>query len=109
MDNIFFQAGIPKRISELFMDHNKIVENLVECKTGIYSGDNTRHFRILENTRETNKFKNAGYKTLTEKEIVTNVSKGDEGIFSKLKDNMGLNWNMSDENYVEIDFSGMCS
>ena len=72
VDNIFFQAGIPKRISELFMDHNKIVENLVECKTGIYSGDNTRHFRILENTRETNKFKNAGYKTLTEKEIVTN-------------------------------------
>ncbi|MES2285623.1 MAG: pentapeptide repeat-containing protein [Bacteroidota bacterium] len=42
-----------------------------------------------------------------EKEIVTKVSKGDDGMFSKLKDNMGLNWNMSGENYVEADFSGI--
>ena len=42
-----------------------------------------------------------------EKEIVTKVSKGDDGIFSKLKDNMGLNWNMSGESYVEADFSGI--
>jgi uncharacterized protein YjbI with pentapeptide repeats len=42
-----------------------------------------------------------------EKEIVTKVGKGEEGIFSKLKDTMGLNWDMSGENYVEADFSGI--
>jgi uncharacterized protein YjbI with pentapeptide repeats len=42
-----------------------------------------------------------------EKEIVTKVSTGDGGIFSKLKDSMGLNWDMSGENYVEADFSGI--
>jgi uncharacterized protein YjbI with pentapeptide repeats len=42
-----------------------------------------------------------------EKEILTKVSKADDGIFPKLKDNMGLNWNMSGENYVEADFSGI--
>jgi uncharacterized protein YjbI with pentapeptide repeats len=42
-----------------------------------------------------------------EKEIVTKVSKGEDGIFSNLKDNMGLNWDMSGENYVEADFSGI--
>lgn len=42
-----------------------------------------------------------------EKEIVTKVNKGDDGIFSELKDNLGLNWNMSGENYVEADFSGI--
>jgi uncharacterized protein YjbI with pentapeptide repeats len=42
-----------------------------------------------------------------EKEIVTKESKEDGSIFSRLKDNMGLNWNMSGENYVEADFSGI--
>ncbi len=42
-----------------------------------------------------------------EKEIVTKESKGGDGIFSKLMDNMGLNWDMSGENYVEADFSGI--
>jgi uncharacterized protein YjbI with pentapeptide repeats len=42
-----------------------------------------------------------------EKEIVTKVSKGEDGMFSKLKDTMGLNWDMSGENYVEADFSGI--
>ena len=42
-----------------------------------------------------------------EKEIVTKVSKVDDGIFSKFKDIMGLNWNMSGENYVDADFSGI--
>ncbi|MCX6350321.1 MAG: pentapeptide repeat-containing protein [Bacteroidetes bacterium] len=42
-----------------------------------------------------------------EKEIATNVGKGDDDIFSKIKDTMGLNWNMSGENYVESDFSGI--
>lgn len=42
-----------------------------------------------------------------EKEIVSKVSKEDDAIFSKIKDNMGLNWNMSGENYVEADFSGI--
>lgn len=42
-----------------------------------------------------------------EKEIVTTKNKENESIFSKLKDNMGLNWNMSGENYVESDFSGI--
>ncbi len=41
------------------------------------------------------------------KEIVIKESKGADGIFSKLKDNIGLNWNMSGENYVEADFSGI--
>ena len=39
--------------------------------------------------------------------MVTKVSKADDGIISKLKDNLGLNWNMSGENYVEADFSGI--
>lgn len=42
-----------------------------------------------------------------EKEIATKVSKVDDGIFSKFKDNLGLNWNMSGENYVDADFSGI--
>jgi len=42
-----------------------------------------------------------------EKEIRTKDSAGDDGMFSKLKDNIGLNWNMSGENYVEADFSGI--
>lgn len=42
-----------------------------------------------------------------EKEIVSKVSKEDNGVFSKLKDNMGLNWNISGENYVDADFSGI--
>ncbi|MES2139260.1 MAG: pentapeptide repeat-containing protein [Bacteroidota bacterium] len=42
-----------------------------------------------------------------EKEIIAKVSKEDDGIFSKLKDNIGLNWNMSGENYVGADFSGL--
>lgn len=42
-----------------------------------------------------------------EKELVTNVSKGDDNLFIKLKDNLGMNWNMSGESYVEVDFSGI--
>jgi len=42
-----------------------------------------------------------------EKKINTKVGSGDDGVFSKLKDSMGLNWNMSGENYVEADFSGI--
>lgn len=42
-----------------------------------------------------------------EKEIVTKLSKEDDSLLSKFKDNMGLNWNMSGENYVEADFSGI--
>lgn len=43
----------------------------------------------------------------TEKEIVPKVSKGEDSILSKIKDSMGLNWNMSGENYVDADFSGI--
>jgi uncharacterized protein YjbI with pentapeptide repeats len=43
----------------------------------------------------------------TEKEVVNNEKKEDDGIISKIKDNLGLNWNMSGENYVEADFSGI--
>jgi len=42
-----------------------------------------------------------------EKEMQTKVNTGGDGIFSRLKDNMGLNWNMSGENYVDADFSGI--
>jgi uncharacterized protein YjbI with pentapeptide repeats len=42
-----------------------------------------------------------------EKEIADKEKKEGDNIFSKLKDNMGLNWNMSGENYVEADFSGI--
>ena len=42
-----------------------------------------------------------------EKETAPKVSKGDEGLFSKLKANLGLSWNMSGESYVEADFSGI--
>ena len=41
------------------------------------------------------------------KEMQTQVNTGGDGIFSRLKDNMGLNWNMSGENYVDADFSGI--
>lgn len=72
IDNVFFQAGIPKRLLSLFMDdHNKIVENFVKCKTGIYSGNNKRHFKILDKVRETKKFVKAGYGTITEEEVIT--------------------------------------
>lgn len=69
IDNIFFQAGIPKKLSSLFLDHNKLIGDLVSCKTGIYSGDNKKHFRIIGNSRETKKFVNAGYKTISKDEI----------------------------------------
>jgi hypothetical protein len=52
------------------MDHTKLVGDFVQCKTGIYSGDNKRHFRILENTDETEKQVRAGYSVVTEKDIV---------------------------------------
>lgn len=42
-----------------------------------------------------------------EKEIKTKVISEDTSTFSKLKDTMGLTWNMSGENYVEADFSGI--
>lgn len=43
------------------------------------------------------------------KEVVTKERKEDEGLFSKIKDTIGLNWNMSGENYVEADFSGIAN
>jgi uncharacterized protein YjbI with pentapeptide repeats len=43
----------------------------------------------------------------SEKERVSQVYKRDDGKLSKLKDDMGLNWNMSGENYVDMDFSGI--
>lgn len=43
----------------------------------------------------------------TEKEILSKVTTAEDSLFTKLKDNMGLNWNMSGENYVEADFSGI--
>ena len=43
----------------------------------------------------------------TEKEIVTKECKGDDSMFSILKDNMGLKWNMSGDSYLEADFSGI--
>lgn len=42
-----------------------------------------------------------------EKELATKLGTEGDGIFSKLKDNMGLYWNMSGENYVDADFSGL--
>lgn len=42
-----------------------------------------------------------------EKELTTKLGMEGDGIFSKLKDNMGLYWNMSGENYVDADFSGI--
>lgn len=42
-----------------------------------------------------------------EKEIANKKSKGDDGIFSGFMDNLGLNWDMSGENYVDADFSGI--
>lgn len=86
IDNVFFQAGIPKGLLSLFMDHNKIVEDYVKCKTGIYSGDNKKHFRILENSKEAKKFVNAGYKTIAEKDIVKrnlNIEEKKEGIIGE--------------------------
>jgi uncharacterized protein YjbI with pentapeptide repeats len=43
----------------------------------------------------------------SKKEIGNKESKEDDNIISKIKDNLGLNWNMSGENYVEADFSGI--
>lgn len=40
-----------------------------------------------------------------EKESATNVSTESDDTFSKIKDTMGLNWNMSGESYVGADFS----
>jgi transcriptional regulator with XRE-family HTH domain len=42
-----------------------------------------------------------------DKEIVTEERKGGDSLLTKFKDNLGLNWNMSGENYVEADFSGI--
>jgi uncharacterized protein YjbI with pentapeptide repeats len=42
-----------------------------------------------------------------EKEISTKKIKVEDGIFSKLKNNMGLNWDMSGSNWVDADFSGL--
>lgn len=78
IDGIFYQAGIPKKLLELFMDHVKIVEELVDCKTGIYCGDNTRHFKILKTTQETDKFVKAGYSTINEDEVVKKILTNDE-------------------------------
>ncbi len=70
VNHILFQANIPNKILELFMDNSKLVGNLVECKTGIYSGDNKRHFRILETSKGIKEYINAGYETVSEKEII---------------------------------------
>lgn len=40
-------------------------------------------------------------------EVKDDRSKNEDGVFSKLKDNLGLDWNMSGENYIESDFSGI--
>src|SRR5436189_3316333 len=45
--------------------------------------------------------------TETEKEFVANERKGEDKIFSTVKDNLGLNWNISGESYVDADFSGI--
>lgn len=42
-----------------------------------------------------------------EREAESTVSKQGEGVFSKIRDTMGLNWNMSGESYVDADFSGI--
>lgn len=44
---------------------------------------------------------------ILEKEIVTKVRKEEDNVFFKIKDHLGLNWNMSGENYVGADFSGV--
>lgn len=41
----------------------------------------------------------------TEKETISKVSAEDKGVISKLRDNIGLNWNMSGDSYVGADFS----
>lgn len=45
------------------------------------------------------------YSKDTEKETISNVSAEDKGVISKLRDNIGLNWNMSGDSYVGADFS----
>ena len=80
VDNIFYQAGIPKKILELFLDGVSLVGEFVDCKTGIYSGENTRHFKILKNTKETEKFVKAGYGVVTLPEIINRVLNADEKI-----------------------------
>lgn len=44
---------------------------------------------------------------IIEKEFELKTVKEDVGLLSKIKDTMGLNWNMSGENYVDADFSGI--
>ena len=70
VDNVFFQAGIPNKILELFMDHVRLVGELVQCKTGIYSGDNTRHFKIISTSDLFEKYTNAGYQVVKKEETV---------------------------------------
>ena len=68
------------------MDHVKLVESLVDCKTGIYCGDNTRHFKILESSNEADKFVKAGYKTLSNNETIKRTlteKEKKEGILEK--------------------------
>lgn len=42
-----------------------------------------------------------------ESEIENKERKEDEGIFPRLKDTLGLNWDMSGESYADTDFSGI--
>lgn len=42
-----------------------------------------------------------------EHEIVNKVEQEEEGIISKLRNDLGLNWNMSGESYLDADFSGI--
>lgn len=41
------------------------------------------------------------------KRVIYEQQETDSGFFSKVKTNLGLNWNLSGENYVEADFSGI--
>lgn len=42
-----------------------------------------------------------------QKNITTNTPEKDDTMFSKLKTNLGLNWDMSGGNWVDADFSGL--
>lgn len=54
-----------------------------------------------------NYFSDSFNATSTEKEVATTVDKEEQSLFSKVKTNLGMNWNMSGEDYVDADFSGL--
>jgi len=49
----------------------------------------------------------SGHVQVAEKETPLQTHKGGDGIGSKLKDSLGLNWNMSGDSYADADFSGL--